>query len=132
MRFMVLEIGIGDGSSLMPVQGEPSLFMEDDASVTFLYPLFEKLAEETGELIDPYGNAAFVGERLAALKRMLAEARRLAEAQPEHWQVCVGRNQLEEFWEPQHRETLLNLIAAWERVVARAEELGRPVVCFGD
>jgi hypothetical protein len=133
MRFMALVIGIGDSSSFELVQGEPSFVTEDedDASVTFLYPLFEKLAEETGQMIGPYDHASFAGERLAALKRMLTEA------QPEHWQVFIGitysrLQQPKELWKPLDRETLLNLIAAWERVAARAEELGGPVVCCGD
>lgn len=129
---MALDIGIGNGSSYIPVQGEPSLWMDDGAAYWFLHPLFLDLRTETRQYIDLYGDASFAGQQLAALKKMLAEARRIAEAQPEHWQVCVGRNQLKEFWKPLDRETLLNLIAAWERVVARAEELGRPVVCFGD
>jgi hypothetical protein len=114
------------------MEGEPALSMEDAAAYWFLHPLFERLAVETTQYIDLYGNASFAGQRLAALKDMLTEARRLAEAQPDRWQVCVGSNQLQEVWEPLDKEALLNLIAAWERVVARAEELGRPVVCFGD
>jgi hypothetical protein len=129
---MALEIGVGDGSSLYPVEGEPALSMEDAAAYWFLHPLFEKLTAATTQYIDLYGNASFAGPQLAALKQMLTEARRLAEAQPDRWQACVGRNQLQAFWEPLDKAALLDLSAAWERVVAWAEELGRPVVCFGD
>jgi hypothetical protein len=132
---MALDIGVGDGSSLVPVQGEPSLWLEDAAPYWFLHPLFERLAAVTGQYIDLYGDASFAGEQLAALKQMLTEARRLAESQPGPWEVHIGTQM-----SPVHRElykrldrgVLLDLIAAWERVVVRAEQLGRPVVCFGD
>jgi len=150
MRLMALDVGIGDGSSLTPVQGEPSLWMEDEAPYWFLHPLFEKLAAETGQYIDLYGEASFAGEQLIALKKMLTEARRLTEAQPHSWEVCVGYSVVPTAWsatwrraalsyrgreelrQPLDKGTLLNLIIAWERVVARAEELGLPVVCLGD
>jgi hypothetical protein len=132
---MALDIGVGDGSSLVPAQGEPSLWLEDDAPYWFLHPLFERLAARTGQYIDLYGDASFAGEPLAALKEMLTEARRLAESQPDSWEVHVGTQVSpvhQELYKRLDRAVLLNLLAAWERVVARAEQLGRPVVCFGD
>jgi hypothetical protein len=132
---MALDIGIGGDSSLIPLKGEPSLSMEDAAPYWFLHPLFEKLAAETGQYIDLYGDASFAGAQLVALKKMLGEAKRMAEAQPDRWEVSIGVQLApvhRELWESLDKVTLLDLIAAWERVVARAEELGRPVVCGGD
>ena len=134
-RIMALDIGIGDGSSLIPIQGEPLVQLDNDAPYWFLHPLFERLREETGEYIDLYGDASFFGEQLAALKQVLAEARRLAAAQPDTWQVHVGTKMApvhQELYAPLDRASLIALIEAWERVVMRAEQLGRPVVCFGD
>jgi hypothetical protein len=132
---MALDIGMGDGSSYVPVPGEPLLWLEDDAPYWFLHPLFERLATQTGQYIDLYGDASFAGEQLTALREMLIEAQRLAESQPDSWQVHVGTQVLplhQECFKRLDREVLLRLLATWERVVARAEELGRPVVCFGD
>lgn len=132
---MSLDIGVGDGSSLIPMRDEPSLSLEGDAIYWFLHPLFDRLRLQTGQYVDLYGDASFADWRLVALKRMLAQARDLAEAQLETWEVHVGTQVtpvLRELWEPLRREKLLELIAQWERVVARAEALGRPVVCFGD
>jgi hypothetical protein len=129
---MSLEIGIGDGKALVPLRGEPLLYMEDAAPYWFLYPLFEKLYAETGQFIDLYGDASFAGAQLIALKETLAVAQRMAEAQPDRWKVSVGARFQQELWEPLHKGTLLDLIAVWELVIARAEELGQPVVCFGD
>lgn len=133
---MAIDIGIGTGSgSPMPVPDEPSVQLTEGAAYCFLHPLFGKLADEMGQYIDLYGDASFAGEGLAALKRTLAEARRLAEAQPDTWQVHIGIQispVRRELYERLDRAVLLDLLTAWDRVVARAEESGRPVVCFGD
>ncbi|HZT83039.1 MAG TPA: hypothetical protein VFA26_22605, partial [Gemmataceae bacterium] len=92
-------------------------------------------AARTGQYIDLYGDASFAGRPLAALKEMLSEARRLAEAQPESWDVHVGTQVSpvrQELYRRLDRDGLLELLTAWGRVVERAEQLGRPVVCFGD
>src|SRR5262249_46078044 len=47
-RIMALDSGIGDGSSLIPIQGEPLVQLDNDAPYWFLHPLFESLREETG------------------------------------------------------------------------------------
>jgi hypothetical protein len=150
---MSLAIGIGAGSSLVPVQGEPSLFLDDDGYYWFLHPLFGKLQAKTGQYIDLYGDASFLGESLAALEQMLLEARSLVESQSETWDVHVGTEirpkgkdlfklegskvvgnweHVKELFNAVQREQFLELIAQWQEVVARAKELGRPVVCFGD
>jgi hypothetical protein len=121
---MALDIGIGDGTSLIPVQGEPSLYLEDDGYYWFLHPLFERLCAETRQYIDLYGDASFFDGALTALEQLLVEARDLIESQPETWQVDV--------YNVVRRDRFLELIARWEKVIARARELGRPVVCFGD
>jgi hypothetical protein len=150
---MALDIGIGDGTSLIPVQGEPSLYLEDDGYYWFLHPLFDRLQGETGQYIDLYGDASFDGAALASLERMLAEGRELVESQRDRWQVHVGTQIIptdkalfkaagskmvgqwereKELYKPVQRSAFLELIARWQRVVDRAKELGRPVVCFGD
>lgn len=132
---MAVDIGVGDGSSLAPASDEPWLCLNDDGYYWFLHPLFERLHAETGQYIDLYGDASFAGERLAALERTLAEARRLVEARPETWSVHVGtevRPWHRELYRPVEREAMLELLDRWAAVVARARQLGRPVVCFGD
>ncbi len=132
---MSLNIGVGDGSSVMPVQGEPSLFLQSDGYYWFLHPLFERLAAETGQHIDLYGDASFAGESLVALERALAEARRLVNSQPEEWSVHVGTQVSPEYrdlYRPVERKAMLALLDRWEIVIERARQLGQPVVCFGD
>lgn len=150
---MSLEIGIGYGSSLVPLQGEPSLFLDDNGYYWFLHPLFARLQAETGQYIDLYGYASFIGDSLVALERLLSEARILIGAQPDTWNVCVGTQILpkgkdlikveggkivdnwesgKEILDAVHRDQFLKLIEQWQKVIARAKELGRAVVCFGD
>ena len=132
---MSLDIGVGNGSSFVPVQGEPALYLDDDGYYWFLHPLFARLQAETGQYIDLYGDAAFTGPELASLKLMLAEARTLAEAQTHSWQVHVGTQVApvrRELYKPVRRDKLLALLDRWDEVVCRAAALNRPVVCFGD
>jgi hypothetical protein len=132
---MALDIGVGDGCSLIPVQGEPSLFLEDDGYYWFLHPLFERLAVETGQYIDLYGDGSFAGEKLAALERVLAEARQFVRSQPEAWSVHVGTQvspERRELYRPVERQAMLALLDRWDVAIERARQLGRPIVCFGD
>src|SRR5262245_50339246 len=83
----MLDIGVGDALYQPSDPNEPSLGFEDDGYYWFLHPLFEGLMVETGQYIDLYGSAMFAGPDLAALGRMLTEARRQVEARPESWEV---------------------------------------------
>ena len=132
---MSLDIGIGDGSSPQPLPGEPLIQLDNDGPYWFLYPLFERLWTETEQMIDLYGYASFAGDGLTALKRMLAAARTMVKKHPAAWQVHVGTQTApirRELYRPVERAALLELLEAWVRIVERAEELGKPVVCFGD
>lgn len=150
---MALDVGIGDGKSLIPVQNEPSLFLEDDGYYWFLHPLFERLRTETGQYIDLYGDASFGEANLSALEQVLKEARALVESQPVAWEVHVGTQiipkgkdlfkvvgaeivgnweNVQEIYKGVERNQFSELISQWQMITARARVLGRPVVCFGD
>jgi hypothetical protein len=49
---MALDIGIGNGTSLSPVNGELSISLDNDGYYWFLHPLFEDLRAATGQYID--------------------------------------------------------------------------------
>lgn len=132
---MSLDIGIGDGQSLWPIEGEPSLAMDCDGYYWFLHPLFTELYNVTGEYIDLFGEASFQGENLEALGRSLSSARAVVESQADAWQVHVGTQvspEHRELYKPVERDQFIDLLDRFQRIVARAKELGRPVVCFGD
>jgi hypothetical protein len=132
---MPLDIGVGDGSTFSPVRDEPFLSLEDDGYYWFLHPLFERLQAETGQYIDLYGNASFVGKDLDALARVIEEANDLVEAKGESWDVHVGTQLLpsrKELYRAVQKGKFLQVLEQLEDIIARAQELKRPVVCFGD
>jgi hypothetical protein len=143
---MALDIGVGDGSSFVPLQDEPRMFFDDDniGYYWFLYPLIEDLAKQTGQMIDLYRDASFVGNHLSSLDKMLKDARVLVKGQPASWEVCIGsclephnkskkrKPRLEKLFVSVDRGCFLELLATWKIIVDRAKRLGRPLVCFGD
>ncbi len=82
----MLDIGVAVDADQMVLVSEPSLALSD-GYYWFLYPLIERLAEETGQYVDLYGDAVFAGGDLLALRRMLSEARGLVETRGESWEV---------------------------------------------
>ena len=114
--------------------GEPWLSF-DDGYYWFLYPSIESLLLETGRSIDLYGDAEFAGSDLDALRRMLSRARTLVEMQPGSWEVVTG-TQTEpvrrDILATVHRAAFLELLDTWDRLVTRAQETGRSIVCLGD
>ena len=72
---------------------------------------------------------------LSALERMVAEAVRLVQEQPASWQVHTGTQmspEHKEFYAEVNKVQFLSLLQKWREIVARAKQLGKPVVCFGD
>lgn len=130
---MGLDIGVGDIALQSPQPTEPWLsLLDDEGYYWFLCPLFCELEDETGKMIDLYGSALFVGEELTALEQMLAKARHLVLQQPVSWKVAIGIRESGPVMRVVRRSTFLTLLERWESVVARARELKRGVVCFGD
>lgn len=132
---MSLDIGVGDGRRLWPIEDEPSLALEDDGYYWFLEPLFQELYEKTEVYVDLYGAVSLKGEDLAALEQVIASAIDLVATQPETWQVCTGTQitpERKHFFQTVERDHFLAQLAQFQQIIARAKELGQPVVCFGD
>ncbi len=108
----------------------------DEGYYWFLHPLFEKLLAETDQYIDLYGDARFEGFALDALERMLADAAKQVRKQPPRWKVYIGtqgyQGKRSELYYEVEKSRLLDLLSQWKAVIARAKELSRAVVCFGD
>lgn len=141
---MGIDIGIGDGLSFSPCANEPHFALADDGYYWYLHPLFEDLRTATGQYIDLYGDASSSSNDLGALANTLKGMRKLIETQPERWEVCTGqelvpyqrktrsRGHMKAMFAAVEKCQFLLLMDQWETVVARANELNRPVVCFGD
>lgn len=110
---------------------------DDNGYYWFLYPLFERLAEETGQWIDLYDGAVFGGETLDALARTLASARSLVEVQPAVWEVISGIRSVpvpvpEEVRCRIEKAKMIALLDGLEAGVRRARETGTYITFFGD
>lgn len=108
---------------------------DDDGCYWFLYPLLERLAEDTGQWIDLYDGAVFGGETLSALARTLASARSLVEVQPEVWAVVTGiRSGLvpEEVLSLVGKAEMVALLDRLEAAVGIARETNAYIGFFGD
>jgi len=131
----MLDIGVGYAVNHPPSGMFPGIALDDDGYYWFLHPLFERLAAETGQYIDLYGNASFFGADLCALERMLKTARELVWSQPETWEVHTGtqiRPVHQEVFKPVERARMIQLLDTWDDAVRAAKEHERPIVCFGD
>ncbi len=109
--------------------------LQDDGYYWFLYPLFERLGEECGKILDLYGGGLFTRDDFPRLRQMLDEAQAMAERQPESWQVHVG-TELQptprELYKTVQRARFLELITTLRTMVDTADRLGGALECIGD
>jgi hypothetical protein len=141
---MSLEIGLAGSRPGPPSAAGPIASFDDDENggyYWFLYPLFEQLAEKTGQMIDLYGDAEFRGDALQSLRQTLHEACRLVGDQPAQWSVFVGTQTMpnapkppppRDIFKDVERSKLLALLDLMLTIVDRASSSGMAVVCFGD
>ena len=110
-------------------------FVDDEGYYWFLYPLFEKLREETGEFIDLYGGATFSGVALDALAQTIVEAHKLVDAQPDSWEVVTGvitKPVRKEVRASVNKQQMKMLLAKLEEAVSKAKTRGAYVTFWGD
>ena len=114
---------------------------ENEGYYVFLHPWFARLAEETGQYIDLFGDAEFHGEALRSLRQTVLDARRSVENQPAQWTVFIGTATMPNAPDPPppwdvikgvDRSKLLALLHSLLAIVDRAISTGVGVVCFGD
>lgn len=129
----MLQIGLGTGTSPVPLSDRPSLSLDDDGYYWFIEPLFRELAEQTGQYVALYGNAWFIGDDLLALERTLHQAIALVAVQPESWGVVVGHAGARgEVWMGVLKPCFVTLLETWLALCVQARESGQALVCFGD
>jgi len=117
-----------------------SLDFENDGYYWFLYPLFEGLAERTGQLIDLYGTALFNLPQLDDLQSVITQARLQVEAMPDSWDVLIGWSLGSNYqpapatavWSIVYREAFLELLVQFDSVITDARRTGQAIVCLGD
>lgn len=120
----MLLIGLGYAENCPPSGAWPVIELDYNGGyLLVLAPFFRQVGGKTGQPIDAYAYAAFAGDDLDELERMVAEARTLVATQPEQWVVqrC-----------PVNRAEFLDLLARWDELIAIARRTERPLVCWGD
>jgi hypothetical protein len=105
---------------------------EDDGYYWFLYPYFERVAKQTGQMVDPYGDAVFGPEQLPFLLAALDEAAASADQQPEEWDVLVGWRGEDQVYCKVSKGRLQGMLADFTALVKRATATGINLVAFGD
>ncbi|MEL0583848.1 MAG: hypothetical protein AAES65_03045 [Candidatus Thiodiazotropha sp. (ex. Lucinoma kazani)] len=119
--------------------GDLAISFEPEAYYYFLYPVFEEFSKSSGKLIDPYCNVAFEPAQFPSVLELIDKSKVLVSAQPEEFEVYMGKNlgsavdrKDEEIFHILKREKYLKFLECLRLVVLNAEELGEPLVFFGD
>ena len=117
-----------------PVEADYSdgVCFEDDGYYWFLYPFFEEACKQTGQMIDPYGDAIFEPVHLPALLAVLEEAARSAEQQPEEWDVRLGWRGGQEVYCKVSKRKVQGMLTDFIALVKGAMAAGKNVVGYGD
>jgi hypothetical protein len=112
-----------------------TFFFADDGYYWFLYPLFQELANQTGQLIDLYNDARFTTEQLPTLQATLHEARRITQQQPDEWLVKVGTRLKPDYkalYQSVSKQRLLAALDQLDRLIDHALAQNEDVICIGD
>ncbi len=138
---MSLTIGMAvEGTQPVELAAHTRVDLDDDGYYWFLYPLFERLASETGQMVDLYDGATFAGPSLVAFRRVVADARRLIAPMPEQWDVQTGMD-IGSYAQPipptpvyatVRKDRFLGLLRRLDELLDEAVRLGGRVVCLGD
>lgn len=138
---MSLTIGIAvEGSQPVELEAATRVDLEDDGYYWFLYPMFERLAERTGQMVDLYDGAIFCGPTIADLRQTVAEAARRVGTMPEEWNVQTG-TEMGSMLHPKpptpiysavRKADFARLLQRFGRLVDAAERAGGRIVCLGD
>ncbi len=109
-------------------------FDSDDGLYWFLYPYFESVYEETGQMVDLYGYAIFEHELLLELFLRLEEGLTKVNEQPDQWHQSIGRNAKtgEELYVDVDRNESIKRIELMMSLTNKAYNDGKSLECLGD
>ena len=129
---MAVDVGISRSGPVDDVDYSQGVSYKDDGYYWFLYPLFERVFKQTGQMVDLYGDAVFEAEHLPHLLVALNEAASLVERQPEEWDVRIGWRGGDPVYCKISKVGLRGLLAGFIALVNSAIRTEKNVVCFGD
>lgn len=122
---------IGD----QPVAGEKTITLDDDGYYWQLYPFFNGIAVESGQMIDLYGDARFTSSEFETLIEFLEAAKRFTNAQPDEWGIVSGvqiEPSIEAVVHTVARDVLRSLIDKLIAIAQKARAINCHVACVGD
>jgi len=117
--------------SLDPSSGS-GLCLEDDGCYWFLYHYLERASQQTGRMVDPYGDAAFSPIHLDALLTALEATATDAERWTEDRAVRVGWRGTQEVFDKVSKQRLTDLIGEFIYLVEMAKLPGAKIICIGN
>lgn len=129
---MAVGIGLSRSGPISKADYSAGVAFDDDGYYWHLYPYFEEVVKQTGQMVDLYGDAIFdvkhLPDLLATLKRAAASVRK----RPKEWKVRIGWRGQDEVFEKVTKVTMQRMLRDFIALVKLAIETKRKVVCFGD
>ena len=128
---MAVGIGLSESGPIAQGDNAAGVGFEDDGYYWYLFPYFEDVAKQTGQFIDPYGDAEFDAATLPYLLTTLERAAGSLRRKPKEWKVRIGWRGQQEVFEKVSKATLQRMLRDFIALVKRAMETKQEVVCFG-
>jgi hypothetical protein len=128
---MAVSIGTSPTGRFDDIDYSGGIYFKSDGSYWFLYPWWERIGEQTGQMIDLYGDAVFGFAAQPILLASLQDAFAKVQQRPSEWDMCIGWG-VQPVYARVSRMELQQLLTEFIRLVTSATERQRYVVCFGD
>lgn len=113
----------------------PSVTLDDDPLYWFLYPYFESLHDQTGQMIDLYADAEFKRNDRNTLLALIKQAEDVVRRQPDQWLFCTGRRTDKDpgpVFQLLRRQDLLDLLSSLHDLTVAAISRGLEIHARGD
>lgn len=133
---MALDIIITVNRVIPEFDEEKSISFNDDADYWYLYPVFEKLKKDTGEMIDLYDDAEFSNGSLQKLRNLiLTEINNLKEMKNKECLIHTGTQtfpEKKEIYKELNKNHLTQKLKKWLDIVDLAIKSNEKIICIGD
>jgi hypothetical protein len=136
---MALDVYLQKKPSPPEVFNSCFLQFQDDGYYWFLYDFFDKLAEQSGQMIDLYDGAFFKGENLDLLNQTINQAKKAISNKPDSWEELIGttfekgiKTKVEKMYSTVYKKELESILSKLENAISTAKEKDLGVCFFGD
>ena len=132
---MSLLITVTKNKSRQDFRVKSSLHLNDDGYYWFLYPTFIEIEENTGQMIDLYGDTLFDASKLPLLRESIKSVEDTLREKTDQWQVSVGHQlqpEIKEMWEEISKSKLIELLRRFVEIIDFAVANNEHIVCIGD